>query len=96
VSFDLDGVSNFTRRVLGAVQRIPRGETRSYEWLALNVGMPRAARAVGNALSANPLPLLIPCHRVVHADGSLGGYAFGSAMKQRLLRQEGALRPVLV
>lgn len=86
---DLDGVSNFTRRVLDAAKEIPRGETRSYQWLALRVGMPRAARAVGNALGANPVPILIPCHRIVRGDGSIGGYGYGQAMKRALLEAEG-------
>lgn len=89
VECDLDGVSNFTRRVLTAAREIPRGETRSYQWLALQVGMPRAARAVGNALGANPVPILIPCHRIVRGDGSLGGYGYGAAMKRSLLAAEG-------
>lgn len=88
---DLEGVSPFTRRVLAAAAQIQRGETRSYQWLARQIGMPRAARAVGNALGANPLPIVIPCHRIVRGDGSLGGYAFGQQMKRRLLEAEGAL-----
>lgn len=88
---DLDSVSPFTRRVLEAAAQIERGETRTYQWLARQIGMPRASRAVGNALGANPVPILIPCHRVVRGDGSLGGYAFGSAMKRTLLEVEGAL-----
>lgn len=88
---DLEKVTPFTRRVLEAASRIERGETRTYQWLATQIGMPRAARAVGNALGSNPVPILIPCHRVVRGDGSLGGYAFGSAMKRSLLAAEGAL-----
>lgn len=88
---DLEGVSPFTRRVLAAAAQIQRGETRTYQWLARQIGMPRATRAVGNALGANPLPILIPCHRIVRSDGSLGGYAFGQNMKRRLLEAEGAL-----
>lgn len=92
---DLEGISPFTRRVLAAAEQIERGQTRSYQWLARSIGMPRAARAVGNALGANPVPLIIPCHRVVRGDGSLGGYAFGQRMKRQLLEAEGAL-PVTV
>lgn len=88
---DLDSVSPFTRRVLYAAAQIERGQTRTYQWLATQIGMPRAARAVGNALSSNPVPILIPCHRVVRGDGSLGGYAFGLPMKRKLLAVEGAL-----
>lgn len=91
---DLEGVSPFTRRVLAAAAQIQRGETRTYQWLARQIGMPRASRAVGNALGANPLPIVIPCHRIVRGDGSLGGYAFGKQMKRRLLESEGALHGV--
>ncbi len=92
---DLEGVSPFTRRVLDAAAQIERGETRSYQWLARRIGMPRAARAVGIALGANPVPLVIPCHRVVRGDGTLGGYALGAHAKRLLLEAEGAL-PVAV
>ncbi|MBI4898420.1 MAG: MGMT family protein [Actinobacteria bacterium] len=92
---DLDGVSPFTRRVLDAATQIERGQTRSYQWLARRIGMPRAARAVGNALGANPVPLVIPCHRVVRGDGSLGGYALGARTKRLLLEAEGALPAVV-
>lgn len=88
---DLEQVSPFTRRVLEAAAEIERGQTRSYQWLARQIGMPKAARAVGNALGSNPVPLAIPCHRIVRGDGSLGGYAFGTQMKRRLLEHEGAL-----
>lgn len=88
---DLEGVSTFTRRVLTATCEIARGETRTYQWLARQIGMPDAARAVGNALGSNPLPLVIPCHRIVRGDGSVGGYAFGTQMKTALLATEGAL-----
>lgn len=88
---DLQQVTPFTRRVLEAVAKIERGQTRSYQWLAKSIGMPRASRAVGNALGSNPIPLAIPCHRIVRADGSIGGYAFGTHMKRLLLEQEGAL-----
>lgn len=72
--------------------RIPTGETRSYGWLARKVGRPRAARAVGRAMATNPLPIVVPCHRVVASDGSLRGYGGGLAMKAALLRLEGARR----
>ncbi|MFY9488485.1 MAG: methylated-DNA--[protein]-cysteine S-methyltransferase [Solirubrobacterales bacterium] len=91
IDCDLEGVSPFTRRVLDATASIERGQTRSYQWLARQIGMPSASRAVGNALGANPLPIIIPCHRIVRGDGSLGGYAFGPDMKQSLLEAEGAL-----
>ncbi|MGB1584012.1 MAG: methylated-DNA--[protein]-cysteine S-methyltransferase, partial [Solirubrobacterales bacterium] len=88
---DLQQVSPFTRRVLEATSRIERGQTRSYQWLARSIGMPEASRAVGNALGSNPIPLAIPCHRIVRGDGTLGGYAFGTQMKRSLLEHEGAL-----
>lgn len=92
---DLEQVSPFTRRVLTATAGIARGQTRSYQWLARQIGMPRAARAVGNALAANPVPIVIPCHRVLRGDGSLGGYAFGQQMKRRLLAAEGVVPAVV-
>jgi len=78
----------FRRRVWKLTRQIPRGETRSYGWVARKVGRPGAARAVGGALAANPIPIIVPCHRVVGADGKPGGYAGGAAMKKRLLRRE--------
>ena len=70
--------------------RIPSGETRSYGWIAEKVGHPRAARAVGRVTATNPLPLVVPCHRVVGSNGSLTGYGGGLRMKEALLRAEGA------
>ena len=87
---DWDGVSGFRRAVLEETMRIPAGETRSYGWLARKVGSPRAARAVGRVMATNPLPIVVPCHRVVGSDGSLRGYGGGLAMKEALLRLEGA------
>lgn len=79
----------FEARVWRAVAAIPRGEVRSYRWVAEKIGAPRAARAVGNALHKNPHPVTVPCHRVVRSDGSLGGYAYGPARKRSLLSAEG-------
>nr|PZN73374.1 MAG: cysteine methyltransferase [Bacillota bacterium] len=88
---DLSPLSPFEREVLAACRAIPRGQVRTYAQLAAAVGRPRAARAVGNALRRNPVPLLIPCHRVVRSDGTLGEYSMGGPeMKRRLLALEGA------
>ena len=84
--------TSFQRAVWEAVRRIPYGQTRSYSWVARQVGRPRACRAVGAALKANPILLLVPCHRVVRADGSLGGFSPGLRVKEWLLRHEGALQ----
>ncbi len=83
--------SSFVRRVWRALQGIPRGQTRTYGALALALHQPRAARAVGRACGANPLPLFIPCHRVVSAGGALGGFSSGWPWKLLLLEREGAL-----
>jgi O-6-methylguanine DNA methyltransferase len=90
---DLADLSTFSRRVLEATSEIPLGETRSYDWVAQSIGMPDAARAVGNALAANPVPLAIPCHRVIGRDGELGEYALGQATKRALLASEGLPLP---
>ncbi|MEU0566447.1 methylated-DNA--[protein]-cysteine S-methyltransferase [Nonomuraea sp. NPDC005983] len=89
LALDLRGVSDFQRDVLAAVQGIPRGEVRPYSWVAARIGRPAAVRAVGAALEDNPVPLLVPCHRVTRSDGGLGGYVFGAAAKERLLEGEG-------
>jgi AraC family transcriptional regulator of adaptative response/methylated-DNA-[protein]-cysteine methyltransferase len=78
----------FRRRVWEALRRIPAGETRSYGQVAAAVGAPGAARAVGTACAQNPVPVVVPCHRVVGAHGSLGGYAYGLARKRQLLDAE--------
>lgn len=85
---DLSGLSDFERDVLAATRRIPAGQIRPYGWIAREAGRPRAVRAVGSVLGRNPVPLLIPCHRVVRADGRLGDYMFGPAHKEDLLRAE--------
>jgi|FLYL01.1.fsa_nt_gi O-6-methylguanine DNA methyltransferase len=87
---DID-VTPFQRRVLEVTATIPRGEVRTYRWVAEKVGNPRATRAVGNALAANPVPLIVPCHRVVRSDGHMGHYSMGGTeVKVALLQQEGA------
>ncbi len=88
-TIDWDGLSPFRQAVLEETMRIPFGETRSYGWLARHVGHPRAARAVGRVMATNPLPIVVPCHRVLAADGSLGGYSGGLPLKETLLKAEG-------
>ncbi|HSE96285.1 MAG TPA: methylated-DNA--[protein]-cysteine S-methyltransferase [Methylomirabilota bacterium] len=87
--FDLAGLSEFERAVLGKALEIPRGEVRTYAWVAREIGRPQAVRAVGSALGRNPVPLLIPCHRVVRSDGRIGDYVFGAPAKQAALAAEG-------
>jgi methylated-DNA-[protein]-cysteine S-methyltransferase len=89
---DLANVSDFQRRVLTAARRIPRGRVASYGEIARRIGQPGASRAVGQALGKNPIPIVIPCHRVVASAGKLGGYVGGTARKQKLLALEGAMR----
>ncbi len=95
VPLDLDGVTEFRRRVLEACRRIPRGKTASYADLARAAGSPNAVRAAGSTMAHNPLPLIVPCHRVVRSDGSLGKFSSpqGPNQKRRLLELEGALSP---
>ncbi len=88
---DFSECSGFGRTVLMEERKIPRGEVRSYGWIARRIGKPGAARAVGNALRTNPFPLVIPCHRAVRSDGRIGGFQGGSAMKRDLLEMEGIL-----
>ena len=92
-SIDLAGHTEFQTDVLERVRAIPRGETLSYGQVAAEVGRPGAARAVGATMAANPVCVIIPCHRVVAADGGLGGYGGGLSMKRRMLEMEGALNP---
>jgi methylated-DNA-[protein]-cysteine S-methyltransferase len=95
VPIDLGGVAEFQDQVLAEARRIPFGAVTSYAALARRIGHPSAARAVGNALGANPVPVLVPCHRVIRGDGTWGHYAFGAALKTRLLALERAT-PLLV
>lgn len=85
---DLSGASPFQARVWQATRLIPYGETRSYLQIAIRLRRRRAARAVGHALSKNPLPIIIPCHRVIASNGGLGGFSGGLEMKRQLLRLE--------
>ena len=88
---DTDSGTPFQRKVWGELQRIPFGKTVSYGELARRVGAPRAARAVGQAVGANPIPIVIPCHRVIQSSGALGGFSAGLEIKRWLLHHEGCL-----
>jgi methylated-DNA-[protein]-cysteine S-methyltransferase len=88
---DLSQGTPFQRRVWRTLQRVPYARLRSYQWVAVRVGGRRYARAVGNAVGANPLPIVIPCHRVVAHDASLGGFSGGLPTKRKLLTLEGTL-----
>jgi O-6-methylguanine DNA methyltransferase len=90
LGFDLRGSTEFEQAVLRTTLTIPRGQVRPYSWIAHRIGRPGAVRAVGSALGRNPVPVLIPCHRVVRADGAIGEYVFGPQVKRRLLGAEGA------
>ena len=86
---DLSQLSNFQKKVILLERKIPRGQISTYKELALKLGFPRAARSVGQALAKNPFPIIIPCHRTIRSDGSLGGYIGGVSMKRQLLEFEG-------
>ena len=86
---DISGLTEFEQAALRAAAKIPPGEVRSYGWIAVAIGHPQAARAVGQAMARNPVPLLYPCHRVVDAGGDLHNYGYGVEMKERILRMEG-------
>ena len=91
IPLDLSEGTNFQRQVWKALQSVPYGQLRSYQALATRVGGKQYARAVGNAVGANPLPIVIPCHRIVTRNSSLGGFSGGLPTKQRLLALEGTL-----
>ena len=93
VPVDLSQVPEFDRAALETASRIPYGEVRSYKWIAEQLGKPDAARAVGGAMAGNPVPLIVPCHRVVKTDGGLGGYSFGLLQKEALLNLERGTAP---
>ncbi|GAC1576459.1 MAG: hypothetical protein NVS3B7_09380 [Candidatus Elarobacter sp.] len=89
VPLDLRTCSPFETRVLRKAAEITRGNARPYAWVARELGAPDATRAIGNALGRNPVPLLIPCHRVIRSDNTAGGYVFGTDVKRALLEREG-------
>ncbi len=80
--------TDFERKVWLSLKGVPFGETRSYKWIAEKTGNPKAVRAVGRALSRNPVPIVLPCHRIIESDGSIGGYSSGVDVKRRLLDME--------
>lgn len=92
IALELDARgTDFQQRVWRALREIPAGETTTYAELARRIGAPNAVRAVAGACAANPLAIIVPCHRVVRSDGSLSGYRWGAERKRELLRREGAI-----
>jgi O-6-methylguanine DNA methyltransferase len=90
INLDLRGATSFEVAVWRKALEIPRGEVRPYGWVAAEIGHPKAVRAVGTALAHNPIPLLVPCHRVVRSDGTIGQYSLGGPdNKRRILAAEG-------
>lgn len=87
---DISHLSGFEQEVLLSIVRIPHGEARTYEWVARSVGRPKAVRAIGNVMASNPVPFLLPCHRVLPSSGGIGNYGYGTEMKRRLLAAEDA------
>jgi O-6-methylguanine DNA methyltransferase len=88
VKYDISHLPVFTQKVLYNVKKIPYGKTTTYSQIAKSIGHPKASRAVGQAVGSNPLPIVIPCHRVIRKDGSLGGFAYGLNWKKTLLKIE--------
>jgi methylated-DNA-[protein]-cysteine S-methyltransferase len=88
VNIALDEATAFEREVYDALNNVGYGEVRTYKWLAEKLGKPGAARAVGQALKRNPIPIIIPCHRIIESRGAPGGYSLGIAIKRRLLDME--------
>ncbi len=89
--YDLGDTTEFQRNVWSALEKIPLGETRTYSELAREIGNPKAVRAVGRGCATNPIPILIPCHRLVAVRGKIGGFSGGLKWKEALLRREGVL-----
>ena len=89
ISVQLVYATDFQQQVWKAIQQIPHGEVRSYQRIADQIGRPKSARSIGNAVGANPVSILIPCHRVIRSNGALGGYGGGIERKRQLLALEG-------
>ena len=89
ISIQVDSGTPFQHKVWDSIQQIPYGKLRSYKWIAEQIGKPKAVRAVGNAVGANPVSIFRPCHRVIRSNGALGGYGGGLARKRQLLTLEG-------
>ena len=89
IPIQIDGGTPFQNSVWKTIQQIPYGKLGSYKWIAAQIGKPKAVRAVGNAVGANPISILIPCHRVIRSNGNLGGYGGGLERKRQLLALEG-------
>ena len=85
---DFEGTTDFLKAVWSTARSVPYGEVRSYAWIARSIGKPQAFRAVGGAMARNRFPIIVPCHRVVASDGSLGGFSGGLELKKRLLALE--------
>ena len=86
----------FAKKVYKAILNIPLGEVRTYKWVAKKIGHPKAYRAVGQALKNNPYPLIIPCHRVIEANGKIGGYVWGRKIKKVLLNLERQIKKLMI
>ena len=89
VEVNISHLGIFTQKVLNELRKVSWGEVRTYGWLAKKIGKPGAARAVGQALKRNPIPIIIPCHRIIRDDGTIGGFSMGVNIKERLLALEG-------
>jgi len=89
-------MTSFQRKVYKAVLEIPLGEVRTYSWVAKRIKKPKSARAVGQTLKRNPWTIIIPCHRVIASDGSIGGYSKGLRRKRKLLELERKIKDLMV
>ncbi|OGL42280.1 MAG: hypothetical protein A3C43_07300 [Candidatus Schekmanbacteria bacterium RIFCSPHIGHO2_02_FULL_38_11] len=92
ISFDFLSGTEFEKKVWDALLEIPYGSTSTYKLIAAKIGKPKACRAVGNAVGKNPIPVIIPCHRVIREDRSLGGFSSGIEIKKKLLRLEDIMK----